>query len=209
MAAPLAWPFATLHSIITVCAVCFVLFACAVQCCLNTRRRRRRIPFIFQDYEEVRKNPSRLSTAVGRAVAAGDLRVVRQWLAVVGKGGVDARTSLGRTALHCAASEGQGAVMHVLLDAGACVHALDNAMQTALHVVAAQGHGTCVKMLLDSGADPTASDAHGDTPLSLAERGGRVGTVRLMRLHLSQARSLYGGSGNGGGPASPAPARLR
>lgn len=199
-------PLATAHAVVTALAVCVLVVACAVQYCLGSRRRRRRIPFIFQDHEEVKKNPSRLSTAVGRAAAAGDLRVVKQWLAVAGKGGIDARTSQGRTALHYAASEGQGAVMHLLIDEGADVHTLDNAMQTALHIVAAQGHGTCVKMLLDAGADPTVTDSHGDSPLALAERGGRVGTVRLMRLHLSQSRSIYASNG---GPTSPAPARHR
>ncbi|KAG8458232.1 hypothetical protein KFE25_001524 [Diacronema lutheri] len=194
------------HALVTVAAVAILLAACVAQYCLSSRRRRRRIPFIFQDHEEVRKNPSRLSSAVGRAAAAGDMRVVTQWLDAAGKGAVNAQTSQGRTALHCAASEGQGAIMRALLDAGADVHTLDNALQTALHIVAAHGHGTCVKMLLDAGADPTVTDSRGDSPLALAERGGRVGTVRLMRLHLQHARSLCGPTG---GPSSPAIVRHR
>jgi hypothetical protein len=198
-------PAGFLHAMITLIAACILMCACIAQYCLASRRRRRRIPFIFQDSEEVKKNPGRLSTAVGRAAAAGDVRVIKQWIAVAGKGGIDARTSQGRTALHYAAAEGQGAVMHVLLDAGADVHSLDNGGQTALHIVAAQGHGTCVKMLLDAGADPTLTDSHGDSALAHAERGSRIGSARLMRLHLSQSRALY----NNGGPTSPGPTRHR
>ncbi|KAJ1635024.1 ankyrin repeat-containing domain protein [Pavlovales sp. CCMP2436] len=203
-------PALSVHALITCVAMVILLVACAARTCLSNRRRRRRIPFIFQDSEEVKKNPGRLSSTVARAAASGDTAQIRQWIEVAGKGGLDARTSQGRTALHYAATEGHGSIMHLLLDAGCDVHALDNASQTALHIVSAQGHGTCVKMMLDRGADPTATDSANDSPLSLAERGGRVGTVRLMRLHLSQGRSLYGGAGSGnGGPVSSPDARHR
>lgn len=191
------WAHLALGVAITAC-----LFVCSRLC--SGRRRRRRTPFIFQDYEEARKNPGRLPSGIAHAAAGGDTRALQAWIESSGKGCLDARTSQGRTALHYAATEGQNGCIRILLDAGADVHALDNAGQTALHLVATHGHGTCVKILLDAGADPTLTDGHGFSAIALAERGGRVGSVRLMRLHVSQSRSIYSEQ-----PLSPTGARHR
>jgi ankyrin repeat protein len=193
----------SMHALISVACALFIAFICVAQHCLTNRRRRRRIPFICQDTEENKKNPGRLSAAAARAARTGDARQIGEWIELVGRGGLDAKGNLGRTAMHFAADMGQGAVIKVLLDAGADVHTLDNAGQTALHIVSINGHGTCVKMLLDAGADPTLTDIKGDSALALAERGGRVGSVRLMRLHISQSRALYGSSPNAAGESTP------
>lgn len=193
-----------MHALISLACALFVAGMCVAKYCLANRRRRRRIPFINQDTEESKKNPGRLSAAAARAARTGDARLIGEWIELVGKGGLDARGNLGRTAMHFAADMGQGGVIKLLLDAGADVHTQDSAGQTALHVVSTNGHGTCVKMLLDAGADPSLTDSNGDSALALAERGGRVGSVRLMRLHISQSRALYGGmSSPTGGESTP------
>lgn len=175
--------------------VCVGLAVGAV-CCLAAatarRKARRRSPLFFSDYEDERKAPGRLLSSVAKAAADGDSEHIRGWLDATEGRQVDARTSHGRTVLHCAAMHGQNHIMRLLLEAGADVQALDNATRTALHLVAAHGHGTCVKMLLDAGSDPTLTDAQGASPISLAEKGGHLGSLRLMRLHVSQSRALNG-----------------
>lgn len=54
--------------------------------------------------------------------------------------------------------------MHVLIDAGSDVNALDSSGNTPLHVSAGSGHVDVVRLLLDNGADLYAVDKEGLTP---------------------------------------------
>lgn len=129
-----------------------------------------------------------LPRSVHAAASSGDMRTLRQWLAIKGVN-ADAATESGSTSLHEAARHGHANAVRLLLDHGADVLAVDAAQRTALHAVGAGGHGLCVKALLDAGADPESKDGNGATPLSLAEANRHVGTARMMRLHCDRGQA--------------------
>jgi ankyrin repeat protein len=52
---------------------------------------------------------------------------------------------------------------------------------TPLHWAALKGYESIVGLLLARGADPTAVNSAGETPLTVAERGGKTGAVQLLR----------------------------
>mmetsp|Transcript_19827 Transcript_19827/g.55933 ORF Transcript_19827/g.55933 Transcript_19827/m.55933 type:complete len:140 (+) Transcript_19827:60-479(+) len=81
----------------------------------------------------------------------------------------------GRAALSFAAqcSDAAEAMRH-LLAARADVHATANDGRTALHTAVAWERGAAVSLLCEHGASRNAADAHGLTPLTLAERRNNV-----------------------------------
>jgi len=54
------------------------------------------------------------------------------------------------------------------------VNSTDNDRMTALHVAAQEGGADCVRVLVDNGADVAAMSRHGDSPLAMAARYGRL-----------------------------------
>jgi RNA polymerase sigma factor (sigma-70 family) len=72
------------------------------------------------------------------------------------------------TALHRAAYNGDGALVALLLDAGADPDARTHGGQTPLHLAALVDRPTIVALLLAGGADPNAAADHGLTPLHFA-----------------------------------------
>ncbi|XP_032675674.1 caseinolytic peptidase B protein homolog isoform X2 [Odontomachus brunneus] len=100
---------------------------------------------------------------------------------------VNARHSLGWTALQVAAVNGQAEILKILLDSGADINAGDDfvstnrlAMQkgldfmegfTALHYAVLIDSKACVKILLDKGADPTIENEGGHRPIDYAKEG--------------------------------------
>jgi ankyrin repeat protein len=82
---------------------------------------------------------------------------------------IDAKDSLGLTALLQAAKEGRNDVVSELLNNAASVYAVDNKGRTALHY-AAVGRNTdnLIDTLLAAGAPVTARDNEGQTPKDLA-----------------------------------------
>ncbi len=104
------------------------------------------------------------------AAKRGDAEAVQALLT----GGADPSRARGdgTTALHMAALEGHGAVVDLLLAAGAEVGATTRiGAYTPLHLASQGGHGAVVRTLLDKGADATRATANsGAAPLHLAAR---------------------------------------
>ena len=84
------------------------------------------------------------------------------------------------TALHAAAG-GQGAVVDLLLAAGAKPDLPDGKGNTPLHVAAANGLVPVVKALLAKGARPDAAAHDGRTPLALAQERDEREVADLLR----------------------------
>lgn len=98
----------------------------------------------------------------------------------------------GRTALHCAASQGHEAIVKLLLENGADVMVNDNAGRTALSLAAGNGHEAVVKLLLENGAGITAKDIAGRTALCLAAAQGRPGSGKAaIRKGLKRKLASY------------------
>ncbi|MCJ1269980.1 Ankyrin-2 [Lobaria immixta] len=97
------------------------------------------------------------------------------------------------TALMWAAQGGHEAVVLLLLEKGADVHAKNtNAKDTtALHEAAVWGHEAVVRLLLEKGSDVDAKTSFGWTALCVASRGGYEAVVQL----LLEKRAAEGGHG--------------
>ena len=80
------------------------------------------------------------------------------------------------------AGKGQTALVEVLLELGADVHAKDENGQTALMIATAEGHPETVAALLDAGADVNVEDKNGGTALMIAERNGHTEMVELLGI---------------------------
>ncbi|MDR3404414.1 MAG: ankyrin repeat domain-containing protein [Chthoniobacter sp.] len=89
----------------------------------------------------------------------------------------------GRTALHYAALENNGAEVKRLIEAGFAVDAPDKAGWTPLHFAAQEYSAAAAILLLEHGAPVDAQDSNGNTPLSRAvfNSKGRGELIRLLR----------------------------
>lgn len=74
---------------------------------------------------------------------------------------VDARDSLGRTALHIAAGRGRREMIEALVHAGASVGATDEEGWSPLHLASVSGHTGIARLLLDAGAPIDAALSRG------------------------------------------------
>jgi ankyrin repeat protein len=122
-----------------------------------------------------------------RAAAAGEVEAVRALLAAGAD--VDARWSLKAgvetTALHAAAENGHGAVVRILLDAGANVNCptieykRNMEGDTPLLAAARNGHAEIVRLLAEAGADLNGGDFD-ERPLAMAASAGHVDVVSTL-----------------------------
>ncbi|XP_064010530.1 protein phosphatase 1 regulatory subunit 16A isoform X2 [Pogoniulus pusillus] len=101
------------------------------------------------------------------AAARHDAEEVRHFLA----SGIspDLCNEDGLTALHQCCIDDAGAVVPVLLDAGADVNARDSELWTPLHAAATCGHLHLVQLLIQRGADLLATNSDGNMPYDLCE----------------------------------------
>ncbi|KAI8602477.1 26S proteasome non-ATPase regulatory subunit 10-like protein [Dissophora ornata] len=81
---------------------------------------------------------------------------------------VNAKTDLGTTALHYAASKNHMDVARILLDNGADPKLDDDNKQTPLHRAAVRGYTLLVKLLVEKGSRLNSPDSVRNTPLHLA-----------------------------------------
>ena len=151
----------------------------------------------------------------GRLVAAakeGNAALVRELLAE----GVPADAeSGGYVALHHAAANGSGAVLEVLLAAGANVEAVDRVGNTPLNRAAIFGRADAVSLLLEAGADPNAhAEPNNQTALlallfgwSVGRSPNPLGIEARDEERLAAARALLAAGADphlAPGPLSPA-----
>ena len=113
-----------------------------------------------------------------------------------GKGGlidVNARTTTprdeamrGSTPLMYACGRGVAAVVGLLVERGADVHAVNQTGETALHWAGANENeeeeegGEVVRMMVRAGVDVNVRNRLGGTPLHIAAYRGRLGNVRVL-----------------------------
>ena len=85
----------------------------------------------------------------------------------------------GQTALHFAADRGHMPLLHLILDAEACVNLQASDGQTALHYAAAADALSACQALLDAGADKGLVDEDGSAPFELTEDEALRSILRL------------------------------
>lgn len=123
--------------------------------------------------------------AISKAAASGDVEEVTRLLDD-GPHLLEARNPRRghRTPLMVAAQEGQEAVVRLLLQRHAQVHACNPGGLTVLHLAAAGGHERVVSLLLRSGADSSRTCQGGSTALMNASWAGHLGVVQQLLRHM-------------------------
>ena len=108
---------------------------------------------------------------IHQAAERGDVAALRREL----DDGVspNALSGRGRTPLHYLCSRGDNPearvdCLHVLLEAGADIHAPDDPQRTPLHYAASQSNEEVVAALLEAGADVNRGDNNNRMPLLFA-----------------------------------------
>lgn len=94
----------------------------------------------------------------------------------------DARTSLGSTPLHMAATNPDIGALKVLMSAGADINARDVDGNTPLHMAAYSNRFEHSKLLLEAGADINATNSGGRTPIAMARKARADDVVGLISL---------------------------
>jgi serine/threonine protein kinase/ankyrin repeat protein len=94
---------------------------------------------------------------------------------------VNARSPLGRTALHIAASLGQSDCVEFLINAGASVDVQTDAGLTALHLACQRGNIEVARLLLELNSKVCCvPDEDGNLPLHFAAAGGYTNLILLL-----------------------------
>lgn len=129
-------------------------------------------------------------TVLQRAVSAGNSAIVRMLLQLGAD--PDADGMFGMRAIHTAASRGDVAMLHVLVEEGnAKLYWRTERGWTCLHFAARWGHQGCVGTLVRMGADVKAVEEQGRTAGEIARlEGHEVG------LPLDKYQSVVGGHGH-------------
>lgn len=94
----------------------------------------------------------------------------------------DARSALGSTPLHLAATNPDISALKVLLAAGAEINAKDVDDNTPLHMSAYSNRFEHSKLLLEAGADIGAINRGGRTPIAMARKARADDVVGLISL---------------------------
>lgn len=94
----------------------------------------------------------------------------------------DARTGLGSTPLHLAATNSDVTTVKVLLAAGADVNAKDMDGNTPLHMAAYTNRVESAKLLLEGGADVNIVSSGGRTPMAMARKSRADEIAGLISL---------------------------
>lgn len=105
---------------------------------------------------------------------------------------LEARSSLGATPLHLAATNPDISALEVLIAAGARVNAKSDDGATPLHMAAYTQHAEHARLLLEAGADPAIKTNQGRDVLSMARKNMAnevAGVVSLWILKGCKAES--------------------
>jgi ankyrin repeat protein len=94
----------------------------------------------------------------------------------------DARTGLGSTPLHLAATNSDVSAVKALLAAGADVNAKDMDGNTPLHMAAYTNRIEATKVLLEAGADVSIVSSGGRTPMAMARKSRADEIAGLIAL---------------------------
>lgn len=94
----------------------------------------------------------------------------------------DARTGLGSTPLHLAATNPDVGAVQALLAAGANVNAQDDEGNTPLHMAAYTNRIENAKVLLEAGADVNVVTKGGRTPMAMARKSRADEIAGLISL---------------------------
>lgn len=94
----------------------------------------------------------------------------------------DARTAMGSTPLHLAATNPDTSAMKALIAAGAHVMARDNDGATPLHMAAYASRPKNTQLLLEAGADPRAKTDNGRDAGSMARKVKSDETAGVLSL---------------------------
>jgi hypothetical protein len=94
----------------------------------------------------------------------------------------DARTGLGSTPLHLAATNPDVTAVKALLAAGADVNAKDMDGNTPLHMAAYTNRIEATKVLLEAGADVNVVSSGGRTPMAMARKSRADEIAGLISL---------------------------
>lgn len=94
----------------------------------------------------------------------------------------DARTGLGSTPLHLAATNSDVTAAKALLAAGADVNARDMDNNTPLHMAAYTNQVEVAKVLLEAGADVNVVSSGGRTPMAMARKSRADEIAGLISL---------------------------
>jgi len=94
----------------------------------------------------------------------------------------DARTGLGSTPLHMAATNPDISALQALLAAGADINAKDMDGNTPLHMAAYSNKFEHTKLLLEAGADVNAVSTGGRTPVAMARKSRADDVIGLISL---------------------------
>jgi len=94
----------------------------------------------------------------------------------------DARTGLGSTPLHLAATNPDIGALQTLLAAGADVNSKDMDGNTPLHMAAYSNKFEHSKRLLEAGADVNAVSTGGRTPIAMARKSRADDVIGLISL---------------------------
>jgi len=94
----------------------------------------------------------------------------------------DARTGLGSTPLHLAATNPDVTAVKALLAAGADVNAKDMDGNTPLHMAAYTNRIEATKVLLEAGADVNIVSSGGRTPMAMARKSRADEIAGLISL---------------------------
>ena len=122
---------------------------------------------------------SRVQFGLVEAALAGDEGSVVRMLAAGAD--VNERDARGVTALHLAAWIERPAILALLLDAGADVHAVAvGTLETPLHMAGKARDSRIARALLDAGADVDAKQATDATPLHTAAHFNRAETAQVL-----------------------------
>jgi ankyrin repeat protein len=94
----------------------------------------------------------------------------------------EARTAMGSTPLHLAATNPDTSAMKALIAAGADVNARDNDGATPLHMAAYSSRPKNTQLMLEAGADPLAKTDNGRDPGSMARKVKADETAGVISL---------------------------